>query len=565
MRGSATGHRGRGARFNPDHFRRGDTFPIAGDRGGTLGGHAIQNGSVTGGSTLSPAPGSGSEPYDIYANSQIRESARADMVMLLRNAGGSPLSGVPDTVNQYYGILPLENNAGPVIPAGGGGHGAGSAGASSALVYKAVSSETGSAVALRRILGAPPAHSAQIVRAAEAWKRFSHPGVVSLREVFTTRAFSAATAASATAASSPSGSSLGLHAGSAAHAANEVVFAYDLHPRAETMHNLFLNASHPQHPLGEPMLWAVTTQLLSAMSAVHAVGLSLRSALHPSSILLTGRNRVRINRVALSDAFDIDGAEHLPGGTGSGNSPLSPAGTGPPSLSMDSSRSPLVARTVSLQREDLAALGRILLVLATRSHAAQVRAGVLVSGVRAAMDVLQRSGVYSADFVQVVAVLLAAASPTSRTVVRDVLAMVGPRMATEMSNVWIHADSLEAQVMKECDAGRLFRLTTLLGFVNERVDATTGDQHWSETGDRYLLKLFRDYVFHRVDEKGRPVTDMAHVVECLNRLDVGSQEQVLLGSRDGVSLIAASYEDLRRCLLSAVEDLRQRGGSVGNG
>jgi hypothetical protein len=25
-----------------------------------------------------------------------------------------------------------------------------------------------------------------------------------------------------------------------------------------------------------------------------------------------------------------------------------------------------------------------------------------------------------------------------------------------------------------------------------------GDPAWSETGDRYLLKLFRDYVFHQV-------------------------------------------------------------------
>ena len=27
------------------------------------------------------------------------------------------------------------------------------------------------------------------------------------------------------------------------------------------------------------------------------------------------------------------------------------------------------------------------------------------------------------------------------------------------------------------------------------------DQAWAETGDRYMLKLFRDYIFHQVDSK----------------------------------------------------------------
>jgi len=44
------------------------------------------------------------------------------------------------------------------------------------------------------------------------------------------------------------------------------------------------------------------------------------------------------------------------------------------------------------------------------------------------------------------------------------------------------------------------------------------DASWSETGDRYLLKLFRDYVFHQVNADGSPWIDMAHVVQCLNKV-----------------------------------------------
>ena len=53
------------------------------------------------------------------------------------------------------------------------------------------------------------------------------------------------------------------------------------------------------------------------------------------------------------------------------------------------------------------------------------------------------------------------------------------------------------------------------------------DSTWSETGDRYLLKLFRDYVLHPVTEDGRPWIDLAHVVACLNRLDAASHDKVI--------------------------------------
>ena len=66
------------------------------------------------------------------------------------------------------------------------------------------------------------------------------------------------------------------------------------------------------------------------------------------------------------------------------------------------------------------------------------------------------------------------------------------------------------------------------------------DTSWAETGDRYMLKLFRDFMFHQVDsylvtehrlslqvmEDGRPFLDMAHVITSLNRLDAGIPDKV---------------------------------------
>ena len=52
------------------------------------------------------------------------------------------------------------------------------------------------------------------------------------------------------------------------------------------------------------------------------------------------------------------------------------------------------------------------------------------------------------------------------------------------------------------------------------VDRLNLDPTWAETGNRYMLKLFRDMLFHQVDERGAPWIDMAHVVQMLNKVRV---------------------------------------------
>ncbi len=70
------------------------------------------------------------------------------------------------------------------------------------------------------------------------------------------------------------------------------------------------------------------------------------------------------------------------------------------------------------------------------------------------------------------------------------------------------------------------------------------DPRWSETGDRYVVKLFRDFVFHSVNEQGRPLVDLSHILTNLNKLDAGSDEKIMLTSRDGQSCLVASYRDV---------------------
>ena len=103
--------------------------------------------------------------------------------------------------------------------------------------------------------------------------------------------------------------------------------------------------------------------------------------------------------------------------------------------------------------------------------------------------------------------------------------MLGPRLLHEVDESRVAVDVLEHSLSLELDNGRLFRLMAKLSFVCER-PGLGADRRWSETGDRYLLALFRDYVFHQVYEDGRPAIDYGHVVDSLNKLDCGVEEQV---------------------------------------
>jgi PAB-dependent poly(A)-specific ribonuclease subunit 3 len=77
----------------------------------------------------------------------------------------------------------------------------------------------------------------------------------------------------------------------------------------------------------------------------------------------------------------------------------------------------------------------------------------------------------------------------------------------------------------EMENGRLFRLATKLSFVTDRPAEGPGGhgsaQHqsaYADSGDKYLLGLFRDFVFHQGElEQGR-VLDWGHVVETLNKV-----------------------------------------------
>ncbi|XP_049852591.1 PAN2-PAN3 deadenylation complex subunit pan3-like [Schistocerca gregaria] len=269
-------------------------------------------------------------------------------------------------------------------------------------------------------------------------------------------------------------------------------------------------------PPDEQFLWAILIQLLSALYTIHEMGLLVQRLFHPSKIIICGSSRVRISSTGIADLFDRP----------------RPDGHGP-----------------SKKTADISYLGQLMLKLATNLNDATTQ------------DLFLLSSTYSPEFHYVLRRLLgyprsgdhASFYPTFPSLDENTRE-TDPRLFRHLSTIYDYCDALERELQLELDNGRLFRLIVKLGFINERPEYDY-NASWSETGNRYLLKLFRDYVFHQVDKSGRPVLNLSHVVDSLNKLDLGVQERILLMTRDEKSMFFIKYSELKHYLNESFSEL----------
>ncbi|XP_061313559.1 PAN2-PAN3 deadenylation complex subunit PAN3 isoform X2 [Pezoporus flaviventris] len=372
--------------------------------------------------------------------------------------------------------------------------------------YKAVNSKDDLPYCLRRIHGFRLVNTKCMVL-VDMWKKIQHSNIVTLREVFTTKAF-------------------GEHS---------LVFAYDFHAGGETMmsrhfndpsaDSYFTKRKWGQHDgplprqhaglLPESLIWAYIVQLSSALRTIHTAGLACR-VMDPTKILVTGKTRLRVNCVGIFDVLTFDNSQ---------NNPL--------------------ALMAQFQQADLISLGKVVLALACNSLS-----GIQRENLQKAMELVTIN--YSSDLKNLILYLLT--DQNRLRSVNDIMPMIGARFYTQLDAAQMRNDVIEEDLAKEVQNGRLFRLLAKLGTINERPEFQK-DPTWSETGDRYLLKLFRDHLFHQVTEAGTPWIDLSHIISCLNKLDAGVPEKISLISRDEKSVLVVTYSDLKRCFENTFQEL----------
>nr|XP_036859838.1 PAN2-PAN3 deadenylation complex subunit PAN3 isoform X5 [Manis javanica] len=411
------------------------------------------------------------------------------------------MPAVPTEVDSYHSLFPLEPLPPPnrIQKSSNFGY--------ITSCYKAVNSKDDLPYCLRRIHGFRLVNTKCMVL-VDMWKKIQHSNIVTLREVFTTKAF----------------------------AEPSLVFAYDFHAGGETMMSRHFNDPNAdayftkrkwghldgplprQHAglLPESLIWAYIVQLSSALRTIHTTGLACR-VMDPTKILVTGKTRLRVNCVGVFDVLTFDNSQN--------NNPL--------------------ALMAQYQQADLISLGKVVLALACNSLA-----GIQRENLQKAMELVTIN--YSSDLKNLILYLLT--DQNRMRSVNDIMPMIGARFYTQLDAAQMRNDVIEEDLAKEVQNGRLFRLLAKLGTINERPEFQK-DPTWSETGDRYLLKLFRDHLFHQVTEAGAPWIDLSHIISCLNKLDAGVPEKISLISRDEKSVLVVTYSDLKRCFENTFQEL----------
>jgi PAB-dependent poly(A)-specific ribonuclease subunit 3 len=300
---------------------------------------------------------------------------------------------------------------------------------------------------------------------------------------------------------------------------SSLIFVTDYHPLSKTIaEHHFTSANRfgtrPSSAVGEQVLWGYVVQLASAIKSVHSANLAVH-CMEPSKVLLTDKNRIRLGACAVLDVVQFEAQRILQ----------------------------------DLQQEDLLHFGKLILSIATNTvlppHAS-------AHSMKGAMTHLER--LYTSELRDIILWLLTPAQPTVIKTIDELLRGIAGHIVTSYDSALHTQDTLTSELSRELENGRIARLMMKLGTINERQDYE-GDRNWSENGDRYMLKLFRDYVFHQVDSNGNAVVDLGHIIRCLNKLDVGIDEKILLTSRDEQTTFIVTYKDLKKQVASAFGDL----------
>ncbi|KAL8645052.1 MAG: hypothetical protein Q9226_007473 [Calogaya cf. arnoldii] len=299
---------------------------------------------------------------------------------------------------------------------------------------------------------------------------------------------------------------------------SSLIFVTDFHPLAETLAQRHFASSHrytnrySTSHVPEEAMWNYIVQIASALKTIHSNGLAAR-VLDPTKILLTDEGRIRLNACGILDVIQADAHQPL----------------------------------ADLQRLDLLLFGKLILALGSNNASQHNQTEALQSFSKS----------YSPRIKQVTSWLLDRIAPKSNDSIDSFLLQITSEMASTFDGTLHQNDALTSNLGMELENARMVRLNIKMSMVLERPEYKD-DPHWAAHGTRECIRLFRDYVFHQVDAQGRPSTDLGHIIGCLNRLDAGSEEKIMLTTRDEETVIVVSYKEIKAALEGAFLDLYRR-------
>jgi len=286
------------------------------------------------------------------------------------------------------------------------------------VIYKVLSHDDGNVYALRRF-DSVRTNPKIVSSVVESWRRIQHPNIVKLNKAFIQHG-------------------------------NALFFVHEYFPGAQSITQRYVNTARGQQQqqqrLPEKLLWSFITQLVSALRTVHSAQAACRM-LHPNYVLVTTGARLRLGCCGVPDVLESETRKSI----------------------------------AELQTEDLHMLGRLIVILATRSLPTNPQT------LSTALSLLPQH--YSPDLH---ALALQLCSKPGSLSIFDLGPLLSRHVMDELDRQYAAVDDLEGHLSHEYESGRLFRLSMKLAQVTERPEAQDGqDPAWAETGNRYILKLFQ--------------------------------------------------------------------------
>ncbi|KAA3676450.1 PAB-dependent poly(A)-specific ribonuclease subunit 3 [Paragonimus westermani] len=383
------------------------------------------------------------------------------------------------------------------------------------VCFKAWSPRFNRPMLLRRVL-LPVEHEAALspdgYLLAKHLSELDHPAVVGFRDVFFTNAFNDNSAVLVY-EYTPCSSTL-----QQAHMCDPMKLTSFSSPfninRTVRPHSSLKNGPSDLGMLPESTIWSYLVQLTHGIRFIHQQVQRACGVLDPTKVLIQDGTHLRINCFGLKDVLFHRSED--------------------PHLTED-------------QAADFVQLGKLIIGAACGTSEAIQNAHRTTS-----FNLLQRT--YTPDLVTLLRTLICG----QVTDVDQLVRATAPFVYEQLTNVCDHSDFLERQLFLGMECDRLFRMVCKLQSIVERSDRNGSNPDWSETGDRYMLKLFRDFVFHQTDHLSAPFLDLAHIITTLNKVEAGSSERLCLVSRDSQNVIIVTYADIKQWLDASFAHLVDR-------
>lgn len=413
------------------------------------------------------------QPHELNSQAMFISNELREYLHKKNEASLQTLShlNLPEHVNQYHSLVPIDKSYEPISKLWMG---------KNSLIFKVYSNYDGNLYVLRKIEPCNEIVNDKPFGTIKKWKSIKNANIVGLQDAFTTMAFN-----------------------NSQNTNNSLCIIYDYYPNSVSLLEQHKKGLRVE-PITEDLLWCYLIQLINAITVIHQNGLTARSTIDLSKIIVTNKHRIRLGSVGISDILEYNEENEVD--------------------------------IKEYQVQDIKKISNVLVELSVLLLPVNMRQSANI------YNSLKSSTKLSEEFVN----MLQELHDSDETFdLEEFSKKLSGKMLTVINNLEDSNDFMESQLGSELENARLFRLMTKLNYLIYDDSDKTG----VATGNNKILRLFLNYLYNSYDSsnnKNKKVLNLNKVLINLNKLDCGIDEKLLLINKDECIII--SYKELKEII-----------------